>query len=249
MFESVSVIYRSIFAVLCATWVGAYAVGMLRGKPNADRSRRLPIGAKVTMIAVVLVCGMLWWLGLARDTPAARFAAWIVSGLVVGAGGDLLMAGLFAMPRAEIAAMAAFGVGHVCYAVACLLARSLLDRTESGPALTAAGLGITVGVLGWIALIRRPDGSHTMNVASLLYGLLLFAALGIAVGLWIETGALALLALGLALFAASDLLLAQVLVRGRGFPYIRDVVWIIYSTGQLLIAFSIGAVLVAVQGI
>jgi hypothetical protein len=47
------------------------------------------------------------------------------------------------------------------------------------------------------------------------------------------------LALGL-LFAASDLLLAQHLIRRRGFPYIRDVVWLIYGLGLILIILSIG---------
>jgi hypothetical protein len=52
-----------------------------------------------------------------------------------------------------------------------------------------------------------------------------------------------ILSVGLVLFTLSDITLAQILIRKAGFPYIRDIVWIVYSSAQTIIAFSIGAAL------
>jgi hypothetical protein len=48
------------------------------------------------------------------------------------------------------------------------------------------------------------------------------------------------LGIGAVLFAISDVLLSQVVVKHRGFRNIHDIVWLLYSAGQFLIALSIG---------
>src|SRR5690606_35349530 len=104
-------------------------------------------------------------------------------------------------------------------------------------ALVAAGVVTAV----WWAFIRNTQGRRSLNAGSLLYGMLLGATVAVAAAVWAQTGRMALLAVGMLAFLASDLLLARYLIRRQGFASIRDVVWIIYSAAQVLIAFSIGA--------
>ncbi len=239
--------YGVIFAALLVIWGAAYAVGMWRGNPSADRSRRLPLGSKYAMIAVVLLYGGLW-LALAAGTAAMRFAWLICAGLLAGALGDLLLAGVFSFRRVELLALGIFGVGHLFYIAASLSLRVQLGQVGILPVVGAVGIGVVLAVVIWMTFVRNPGGSRTMNIASLIYGALLLVTVAIAALLWMEKGgALAILLVGIALFAVSDLLLAQYLIRKRGFPYIRDVVWLIYSAGQILIAFSIGAAIVLVR--
>lgn len=237
--------YMVAFDVLLVVWGIAYAVGMWRGQPSADRSRRLPLGSKLAMIAVVLLYGGLW-LTLATGTEAVRFASLICAGLLAGALGDLLLAGVFSLKRAELLALGVFGVGHLFYIAASLSLRAQLGQGDVLPVVAAIGIGAALAAAIWAMLVRNPSGSRTMNIASLIYGALLLITVAIVALLWIESNAMAILLVGIILFAVSDLLLAQHLIRKRGFPYIRDVVWLIYSAGQALIAFSIGAAIVLV---
>lgn len=238
-------LYIMIFAVLLAIWAAAYVVGMWRGQPSADRSRRLPRGSKFAMIAMVLLYGGMW-LGLAAGTAALRFALLIFGGLLAGAVGDLLLAGIFPFKRAELLALGVFGVGHLFYIAAALGLRAQLGREDAPPVAAAAGIGAVLAVVVWMLLVRNPGGNRTMNIASLIYGVLLFITVAAVALLWVESGSLAVLLVGIVLFAVSDLILAQYLIRERGFPYIRDVVWLIYSAGQMLIAFSIGTAIALV---
>jgi uncharacterized membrane protein YhhN len=246
MFARVPTLYRTLFIVLLAIWALAYVLGMILGKDNEDRSRRLALWGKLAMIGVVLALGGVWTLAIAWGTPAVRYAWLIVAGLAAGALGDLLLAGVFPLKKADLIGIGAFAVGHIFYIAAILTARGLLGITNVQPMIAAVLDGTVLAVVGWVVLINNPEGSRTLNIASLIYGILLFATAAIATSLWIESAHLGILALGLVLFAVSDFILAQYLIRKRGFTYQRDVVWIIYSTAQVLIAFSIGGAMLLV---
>lgn len=234
-----SPLYRVVFLALAGVWALAYILGLVLGAPNEDRSRRLARPAKLIMIGVVLACAALWL--LATGGRPASFGWLILVGLLAGAVGDLLLADFFAVQRPEIAGMAAFGVGHALYLAAALTIRARLGAVGAWPVLLAAGLGAALAAGLWAAFIRNPGGSRALNTGSLVYGLLLGAAAAVGLEVWIETGRMALLAVGLLVFMASDLLLARYLIRREGFPSVRDVVWILYSAAQVMIAFSIGA--------
>ncbi|HEC22875.1 MAG TPA: hypothetical protein ENI95_08160 [Chloroflexi bacterium] len=234
---------RIAFSVLFLIWGIAYIVGMIVGRPEATPWRRLSPVAKIVMIGVTLAFGGIWWLGFARGTVAAAYAVWIMLGLTAGGVADLVLADLFPLEKPELPAMGIFGIGHVLYIVAMLTLRRLLGLRAGASLFAAALISVAAGVLVWNFLIRNPEGSRRLNIGSLVYGILLLLAAGLAIELAIEAGGMAILALGLSLFAVSDLILAQDLIRHRRFPLIRDVVWIIYSTAQVMIAFSIGAAL------
>lgn len=234
--------YSFILIVLLIVWIGAYAVGMILGEPNTLRTRRLPLASRLIMIGIAVAFGAIAWAGWARMTIAEPYAMWIFLGLVIGALGDLLLGGVFPILQADVIALGVFGIGHLCTMAAIIAAQMALGMPVTY-LIGGAAISSAIGLVIWIVGIRNPGGSRRMNIGSLVYGSLLFVAAGMGIGAAVASSRMSLLAIGLVLFAISDVLLAQYMVRRRRFPYIRDVVWIIYSTAQLLIAFSSKAML------
>jgi uncharacterized membrane protein YhhN len=226
--------------VLVVVWAIAYVLGMAFKEPKANGTRRLPLWTKLVMITATLALALHWF--FMPDAHHAAAAYLIVAGLVAGAVGDLILADVFPLRRTEIAAMGVFGVGHFLYIAAVLVARRTYALAGPGPLIAAVG-GAALAVIAWRALVYNPTGSRTLNTGSLVYGVLLLITTGLAIDLTIESGALLTLAPGIILFAASDVILAQSMIRRRGTPLLRDIVWIIYSGGQMLIAYSVGQVL------
>lgn len=243
IFELLTPIYRTIFIGLAVVWAGAYLLGMLFGKPNESRSRRLAVPAKLAMIGVMLAYAVLWLITVRGQT--AGFGWLVMLGLLAGAFGDLMLADILPLRRPVVTAMTVFGAGHILYLIAALTLRAQLGAEGPLPVLIAMIIGAVTVAVVWAVFIRNPEGSSTMNLGSLIYGLLLGATTATAISVWVQTGQGALFAAGMVVFLISDLLLAFNLIRERGFPYIRDVVWIIYSAAQVMIAFSIGAAAVA----
>lgn len=238
--------YNIVFSALIVVWAAAFVIGMIRGRPDASVVRRLPVASRVIMIGVTLAVAGIWWLGFAAWSAADHYALWIVLGLTAGAVGDLILADLFPFRRPEIPALIVFGVGHVFYLMAIFSLRSLLGLIQTSSVVGALIVSAALMVAGWALWVRNPHGRRSLNIASLVYGLLLFVTAGLAIETAIEAGAMLPLAVGLTLFAISDVMLAQYLIRQRSFRLIRDIVWIIYSSGQMLIAFSIGAALMTI---
>lgn len=241
MFSQLTAGLSAILVGLAGIWLIAYIVGMVKGQPVADRSRRLARWAKLTMIGVALAYGGIWWrLSLAR-TGFRTVALLLFVGLLIGAIGDLILADLFEIKRPEIAAMAVFGIGHIVYIVAILILRTALGlRGMTGPLIAVILAGALLAGI-WRLAVYRQGGSRVLNIGSLVYGLLLSATVALAGELALQAPGISILAIGLFLFLLSDLLLAQYLIRKVVlFPYIRDAVWFIYSIAQVIIAFAIG---------
>jgi hypothetical protein len=232
--------YAVSFAVMFAVWLLAYVVGMVIGKREPTPWRRLPVPSKLLMIAMALGYALSWWRGFAAGTAAASFARWIILGVIAGGIGDLILADVLPLNKPVLAAMGVFGVGHLSYIGATFAARRMLGLSGFAGPLAALVVGPPIAVGVWLLWVRNPAGSSRLNAASLIYGVLIVISTGLAVELALEAGAMWTLALGLVTFTCSDLLLAQDLVRKRRFPLIGDVVWIIYSSAQVVIACSIG---------
>jgi hypothetical protein len=247
MFQLVAQPYRILFFTLIILWATAFVIGMIRGRPDASVVRRLPVASRIVMIAITLIVAGIWWFGFAAWTTADHYALWIALGLTAGAVGDLILADLFPFKRSEIPALIVFGAGHIFYLIGIFSLRSLLGLVQTAPVVSALIVSAALMLAGWTLWVRNPHGRRSLNIASLIYGLLLFVTAGLAVETAIEAGAVLPLALGLTLFAISDIMLAQYLIRQRSFRLIRDIVWIIYSGGQMLIAFSIGSALTAIS--
>ena len=248
MFRQLSIEMQVALIGLGVIWIGSFGIGMLLGQPNADRSKRLARWAKLVMIAVTLIIATIWWFSSAQGTSATRFALLICLGLIACAVGDVLLAGLIPVQRAEVLSLVGFGIGHLFFIAGIIEIRSLLNVAGALPVLLAGAVGMITTTVAWWFLIRNPGGSRTLNIASLIYGILLGASVAVAIGLTIETGALIVMPFGLVLFLISDFLVAQHLIRKRNlFPYMRDAMWLVYSAAQVLIAFSIGFAVLLVK--
>lgn len=227
-------------------WIVTYAVGMWLGAPNDDRSRRLALPAKLVMIALTLAMGIIWLIAVA-GSPATTYGVLIVLGLIAGAVGDLLLADVLPVKKPEMPAMAVFGVGHLLYLAAAIVFSTQMQLNGGRMVVAAIGGALVIALL-WAALVATGRVSRTMNLGSLIYGMLIGIVAGVATSVRLTSGALLSLAVGLILFALSDLLLARYLLRKQGFTSVRDVVWLIYSLAQILIAASIGGAAIALAG-
>jgi len=212
---------------------------MALGKPNADRTRRLPFWAKLVMLIVVAAIAGIEWLVLATGTQAESYARWIFLGLVVGGIGDMVLFEEFNIKDALIYGMGIFAVGHILYLLAIFYLRNILYPNGLIEIAIVAIPAMFLSALLWEFIVRNPMGDRRINTASFFYGILLSVTTGFAIFFAIRSQIMILLGVGMILFLISDALLAQVAIRKRGFPSIQDVVWIIYSIGQMLIALSI----------
>ncbi|NDJ53904.1 MAG: hypothetical protein GYB68_12590 [Chloroflexi bacterium] len=244
MFSMLPPPQRIFIIAMLVAWLVLYIVGMIAGTPNEDRSRRFLRSAKIAMVIITVVLGIFWLVYTWADPSTNRFAVWIMAGLAACGIADVVLADIFPIAEPLIPAMVLFGLGHIFYIVGLFNLRPILGATSTFLLAAVVVLSVIAGVLLWQRTIYNPKGSQRLNYGTLIYGIFLLVAAGMAVAIVIETGQLIILALGLLLFAGSDLMLARYLVRREQLvPYVRDVVWIIYSGGQVLIAFSIGAAL------
>jgi hypothetical protein len=248
LFPNIPAPYSTIFAALTGVWALAFVLGLAMGKPSEDRTRRLPLWVKIVMLAVMVIIGGLGWLVITRGTDAEPYARWIVAGLVVGTLGDLVLAEAFPQIKQPLlTSMGVFAIGHIFYLLAIFYLRNQLygplDMTGWLSAVIVAVPALFVAALLWEFIIHNPGGDPAVNRASFFYGLLLMLVVVFAAYFPIRSQIMVRLGLGAVLFAISDMLLAQVMVKQHSFRGIHNVVWILYSAGQLLIALSIGEAL------
>lgn len=208
----------------------------------------LPVWVCAAGVAGCLVAertGRLGWLWLAKPLASAAFlwAAWAAgaaesalglaffSGLALCALGDVLL-----IPRGSVvwlrAGMAAFGLGHLRFALA------FLGHGVAGAWLVAgAGLMVGFGAAVWAWLGGRLEPGDRLPVA--IYTVVIAAMVATGIGA-AGAGAPLALPLGAGLFALSDLAVAQDrFVR----PSFTSSLWGLptYYAAQLAIAFGAGA--------
>ncbi len=225
-----------IAMVLLVLWAALLFGGFLLGTDPARR-RRMPRRTRLGSSAVLVV---LAWYGyaLAFSTPAHRFAFFIALGMTWGFVGDLYMARVLPAPNRVLAGMTTFGLGHVSY----ILAATLRLSRPRWPVL--GGMWLLAGLLTYLTVLRDPRRG-LLHWAALAYGLLLATTAGMALDLALRVPLFWTFALGSFLFLLSDLILAGQLFAHMDFPYIDDLVWLLYGPGQAGIVLAIWAAQVA----
>lgn len=229
--------------VLLAAWALLLFGGFAFGTTNADGSRRMPAATRMgSSLALVLLA----WAGVAAVDPALRLIAILGAlGMTFGFVGDLFMARLIPARTPVLGGIGAFGIGHVFYIAAFLLWGAQFAVGDAGPRWIAWLVWLLLGAAGWYWIVLRPATPTKLRWAALPYSLLLATTAGVASGLAFSAPALALLALGAALFLLSDLILATQLFNKAHFPLISDVVWLTYGPGQMLIVVALLSQLLA----
>ncbi len=213
----------------------------------AETSRRMPTWTRMASSATLVVAAFSWY-AFTRNSPTGSYALLIAFGMTFGFIGDLALAGFLPGGRNVIAGIISFGIGHIFYITAMLRFATATGLTATCPRWGALVIWLLVGLVGWYVVVLR--GANTAGITpgvvhwiALPYALLLASTAGLATGLALQDGRFIPLALGAALFLLSDLILAGDMFSGLTFRLIGDVIWLTYGPAQMLIVYSIGAVL------
>ncbi|MBZ0298046.1 MAG: lysoplasmalogenase [Anaerolineae bacterium] len=218
--------------ILWIVWALLLFGGLLFGRLDEDRTRRMLTWTRMGSSLVLVVAAWMWFLD--NSDP---YGVLIAVGMTLGFIGDLFMADLIPIPHFEhvLGGMSAFGLGHIAYIVGVVWMTQ-----QSGYDLhwLALLIWLGIGVIGWYVVVFRGQQATVLHYAALPYALLLATTAGTATGLALQIPAFGPLALGAALFLLSDLILAAQLFNGVRFYLISDVVWLTYGPGQMLIVYA-----------
>jgi hypothetical protein len=248
LFDGLSSMQRLWLIGLFVLWAAFLFGGFALGRTDARRIRRMPAWTRMAS-SLTLVLAAISGYAFSRGTSAAGFALLITAGMGLGLVGDLFMAGLLPARDRLIGGLAAFGLGHIAYISAALLFADDGQTSARAPWLGAWLAWLLVGLAGWYVAVYRKGRRNALCWAALVYALLLASTAGFATALALRQPRFAVMAVGAALFLLSDLILAARRFSGAHFYLIDDVVWLTYGPGQMLIVYSIGAALGAVQTI
>ncbi len=162
----------------------------------------------------------------------------ITIGMFFGFLGDCAMAGLFNFfPSPVIGGMLFFGIGHLSYITASLIAR----RCFHLPANTRWWLAIAfwqgIGIVIWYVVVAGSENHLPLHIPALAYGALLAATAGLMSALALLDRRFSWAAVGAALFLFSDAAIAWGMFQNSS-PLTSFLVWATYGPGQMLIVFG-----------
>ncbi len=229
----------TLFVVLWVVWAVLLAAAMLLGNfaggHGTAAAATARMGSSVALVVTAWTAYAMW-----RHAPVARFALLIAVGMTLGTLGDFFNADLLTfipLKNGTLGGIAAFGLGHVAYIAGCFYLAKRAALTNRSLMIGAILFWQLVGLVSWYFVVMQGAESRDLVWPALPYSLLLAGTTGVATGLALQDRRLAWLALGAALFLASDLILAFGLFRG-GFPHSTEAVWLTYGPGQMFIVFS-----------
>jgi YhhN-like protein len=234
---------RAWLLALLILWVALLFGGFAFGRLNAERTRRMPAWTRIAS-SLALVVAAWSWCAFAAGGPADFYTLLIALGMSLGCLGDVFLADILPLRQPVLWGIASFGLGHIAYIAALVGLGSALGLDAAAPRWGALAAWLLAGLAGWYLVVWRGAAKRSvLHAAALPYALLLAATAGLATGLALQAPALAPLALGGALFLASDLILAAQLFSGLAFPLIGDVIWLTYGPAQALIVYAAATVL------
>lgn len=200
--------------------------------------------------SAALVLAAWAWFALARSRTAAAgdtgdpdrtapdFPLLVALGMTAGFAGDLILAGLLPGGENVLAGIAAFGIGHVLYITAIMRWAGRRGYDDPRIRWTSFAAWWVIGAAAWYLVVFRGQEATVLHWAALPYALLLAGTCGAATGLAAQVRAFVPMAVGAALFLASDLILAAQLFNDVDFRLIGDVIWLTYGPGQMLIVYA-----------
>lgn len=239
---------RVWFVLLSLVWgtllVGSMLVGNLAGGHGSPAAVSMRMGSSVVLVVTGWLAFLLW-----RGSDAGPYACWIAVGMTLGTIGDFFNAGFLnwiPLPDPVLGGIAAFGLGHMAYITGCLV----LSRQAGLTSWRAFVIALTVwqlfGLVTWYFVVLAGTEARGLVWPSLPYSALLAGTAGITSGMALQDSRFLRLALGGALFLASDLILACGMFRGH-VPHQTEWVWCTYGPGQMLIVFSVLSATIVLQ--
>ncbi len=209
------------------------------GKTSADRTSRAIPWLQRSTSAQLAVIAWLFWIFSARGTALSPAVVLLATGMSISFIADLIMAGMIRVPNRVIGGIVAFGLVHVLYIIAYLGVWRLAGDVDRPMLLGSLLAWAIVGFILWGACVRNPAAPRTLSVGAALYTVLVASMVAVATALALSQPRFRLLAAGALLFLISDLLLGNHLFRKKNWPYVSEVVWLTYITGQCCILWAL----------
>ncbi|MBF6591845.1 MAG: hypothetical protein IVW57_15155 [Ktedonobacterales bacterium] len=231
---------RDWLLALLVGWALLLFGGLALGRPDRSTGRRMPRWTRLTSSLALAIAG--WsWLAFARTAPTTLALTLLALGMTLGLLGDLSLAGpLPARAQSVLGGMLAFGLGHVAYSIGLLVLGGAVGARASAARWVAWAAWLLVALVGWSLVVARGRTLTPPRRLALPYALLLASTAGVATGLALQAPVFVPVALGAALFLASDLLLAAQLFNGLAASWVSDAVWLLYGPAQFLIIYGAG---------
>jgi hypothetical protein len=231
---------RMGFVILWFVWAallgGSLLIGNLAGRHSSAATVSMRMGASLALMVTAWLAVFLW-----HSSVVCRFALCIAVGMTLGTIGDFFNADLLRfipLPDPVLGGIAAFGLGHIAYILGCLILSRQAGLTDRRTFVIAVTIWQLIGLVTWYFVVLSGTNSRGLVWPSLPYSVLLSGTAGITSGLALNDLRFLPLALGGALFLASDLILAFGMFSGQ-FPHQTEWVWLTYGPGQMLIVFSV----------
>lgn len=231
-----------LLALIWVVWAALLFGGIVIGKPDAERTRRMPRWTRMAS-SLALVIAAWGFAVVHRDSVHADVALLTAIGMTLGFAGDLFMAKLIVQGDSHVfGGIGAFGAGHIAYIAGLLTLADRLGLDAPAPRGVALVAAWIVGAVCWYFVVLRgaEDKPSALHWAALPYALLLSTTAGVASGLALQEAPFIPAAFGALLFLSSDLILAARLFNHAYFRWIDDWVWLTYGPAQMLIVYGLG---------
>jgi hypothetical protein len=220
-------------------WLAALVASFTAGWTAEFWWDRARLDLRMLSCALLAVAAWLAWTWL-RQTTVSRAMFWVALGMTFGFYGDSHVGERFwwpPVPHPIVGGIVFYGLGHLAYIRACVL----FGREQRVPGGLVGYLPILLWQLlalaAWGAVALTSDEHVELRIATLLYTLLVAGTPGFATALAVTQPRFAWMALGGALFLASDVLLAWQLFH-QSFPGIDELTWVCYGGGEMLIVYG-----------
>jgi len=224
---------------LLGLWAVLLFGGWVGGRPNASRTRRMPLWTRLGSSFVLVIAAWIWF-SLTRTGVMAEVSLPLALGMSFGFAADVVMAG--EGKARKLGGIFLFAANHILYITALLRFASLAGLDAALPRWLTLILWWLLGLLLIYRILLRGQKWTILHAAALPYGLLLATTAGLALSLAVQAVAFAPLALGAALFVLSDLILAAAVLFGSlRLPFVHDIVWLTYGPAQMLIVYALGS--------
>ena len=218
-------------ATLLASFVAARTAGTWWPQDRLD--------LRMVSCLLLVVAGWRGWT-LLRGGEAATAMFWVAIGMSLGFYGDSHVGDRFwwpPFPHKIVGGIVFYGLGHLAYVAACWLTRRAAGLSGgwrwNGPILAWQ----VAALVSWGAVALTSDKEIGLRVPTLVYTLLVAATPGFASALAVQRPSFTWMAVGGALFLASDVLLAWQLFH-EAFDGIDELTWVCYAGGEMLIVYG-----------
>jgi hypothetical protein len=189
-------------------------------------------------LLLVVAAWAAWW--SMRSASVAGAMALVAVGMVLGFYGDSHVGDRFwwpPFPHKIVGGIVFYGIGHLAYVAACWRIGSVEHMAGGRRWWTPIMVWQLAALAGWACVALTSPEEPGLRVPTLLYTLLVAATPGFATALAMQRPIYCWMALGGAMFLASDILLAWQVFHGA-FPGIDELTWINYGGGEMLIVYG-----------